>query len=86
MATGYDNEIVLLRKQVTALEAQVVSLASIDRKTSIATATSTTEATAEKLTQEFQRSIQEEVLLQLKILTKHWEIANGEVLTEQDLL
>ena len=39
-----------------------------------------------KLTQDYQRSVQEEILLQLKILTKHWEIANDEIITERDLI
>jgi len=29
--------------------------------------------------------VQDQILLQLKILTKHWEIANEEIITEQDI-
>ena len=36
--------------------------------------------------QHMTRSINEEILLQLKILTKHWEIASGEIITGKDLL
>ena len=32
------------------------------------------------------RCIQEQILLQLKILTKHWEMANDEIITERDLI
>ena len=41
---------------------------------------------ANLLEQQFTRSIHEEILIQLKILTKHQEIASGEIITEKDLL
>ena len=86
MATGYDNSITILRANKDANVAQGVTLKSIDSKISTQTSTSTSEATASSLQQEFQRSIQEDILLQLRILTKHWEIANDEIITERDLI
>lgn len=83
--TGYSNEIKVLKRQIEALEKQVVFLASIDTKLTTQTDTSTSEATADKLIQEFSRSILEDVVIQLKIMNRHWEKANGEEITEQDL-
>jgi len=35
--------------------------------------------------QEFQRNILEEILTQLKVITAHWEIANQQIIEEDDL-
>ena len=40
----------------------------------------------ELLWQKSDRCLQEQILIQLKILTKHWEIASGEIITEHDLI
>jgi len=75
------NDITLLQREILNLKNRLGlgDTSGVNQIVLIAALASSLEA------QEFQRNLLEGTLLQLKIITKHWEIANQETITEDDL-
>jgi len=76
-----NNDIELLKREILNLKNRLGlgDNSAVNQIVLVAALASSLEA------QEFQRNLLEEMLLQLKITTKHWEIANQETITEDDL-